>query len=327
MQSDYRRFSAQGMEAGRDHGGLLHVLPKNIWLLCRADSQSVRAGEPLPAARRNAVQSGGGEGAGRLHSIAVQERGETFGDCPRTLREAGAIGAALEAGRLWDKGRVSTFIGLDAVGQPQLHDDPKRKPRACYFCKNECLRTFVDVQTNLVAEIQPAKKPSKVPLPPGSQRFIIATCEKGTVEDVGSMREIKSALDTEKKKHPNLADIAAHDVFRVPELPSVADSPPRFVLTTTQKTRAQKMQNRAKLRIGIPRVLNLYSTAPLFTGIFRNRWGSKPKASFSRNTPASSSTKMGCKRGSIDPCFPSKLGIPHRPRPADGGPHEEAAGR
>jgi activator of 2-hydroxyglutaryl-CoA dehydratase len=28
--------------------------------------------------------------------------------------EAGAIGAALEAGRLWDNGRVSTFIGLDA---------------------------------------------------------------------------------------------------------------------------------------------------------------------------------------------------------------------
>ena len=36
--------------------------------------------------------------------------------------EAGAIGSALEAGRLWDNGRESTFIGLDAISQDQLQD-------------------------------------------------------------------------------------------------------------------------------------------------------------------------------------------------------------
>ena len=40
--------------------------------------------------------------------------------------EAGAIGAGLEAGRLWDNGRKSTFIGLDAVRDHQVQDDARR---------------------------------------------------------------------------------------------------------------------------------------------------------------------------------------------------------
>ena len=40
--------------------------------------------------------------------------------------EAGAIGAALEAGRLWDNGRVSTFIGLDACARHPVQDHARR---------------------------------------------------------------------------------------------------------------------------------------------------------------------------------------------------------
>ena len=36
---------------------------------------------------------------------------------------------------------------------------------------------------------------TKVPLEPGAQRLIIATCEKGTVEDIEEMRQIKGDLD------------------------------------------------------------------------------------------------------------------------------------
>ena len=61
--------------------------------------------------------------------------------------EAGAIGAALEAGRLWDNGRVSTFIGLDACANIQYKTTREEATR-CYFCKNKCLRTFIDVKTN-----------------------------------------------------------------------------------------------------------------------------------------------------------------------------------
>jgi len=59
------------------------------------------------------------------------------------------------------------------------------------------------------------------------------------------------------------------------------------------------MQNRAKLRIGIPRVLNLYSTAPLFYRIFRIA-GIKAKASFFLEYTSDSSTRW-LQAGPIDP--------------------------
>ncbi len=42
----------------------------------------------------------------------------------------------------------------------------------------------------------PAAK-TKVPLRVSEQRLIIATCEKGTVEDVDDMKDIKAGLDND----------------------------------------------------------------------------------------------------------------------------------
>jgi len=61
--------------------------------------------------------------------------------------EAGAIGAGLEAIRLWKAGRATTFIGLAAAEQIKYRttcDDDTR----CHFCTNDCLRTFSDVWKN-----------------------------------------------------------------------------------------------------------------------------------------------------------------------------------
>src|SRR6202012_4076018 len=58
--------------------------------------------------------------------------------------ESGAIGAAQEALRLWKNGRVTTFIGLDAVRNIRYRTTRNEDTR-CYFCKNNCLRTFIDV--------------------------------------------------------------------------------------------------------------------------------------------------------------------------------------
>ena len=61
-------------------------------------------------------------------------------------------------------------------------------------------------------DFQPRK--TKVPLREGEQRLIIATCEKGTVEDLDDMKDIKADIDEIKAVNPNYVDIAAHDVFR-----------------------------------------------------------------------------------------------------------------
>ncbi len=69
---------------------------------------------------------------------------------------------------------------------------------------------------------------TKVPLEAGAQRLIIATCEKGTVENIDDMRQIKGNLDKIKKANPNFVEIAAKAVFRVQDAPLVADAPPKF---------------------------------------------------------------------------------------------------
>src|SRR5260370_40532066 len=122
--------------------------------------------------------------------------------------ESGAIGAAAESLRLWRNGQQTTFVGLDAVRKIQYRTTRNEETR-CHFCKNECLRTFIDVSTGggqflSVANLVPAKpaKPSKVPLMAGEQRLIIATCEKGGVEDINDMKGIKAGLDSVKDANP-----------------------------------------------------------------------------------------------------------------------------
>ncbi|MCP4246047.1 MAG: CoA activase, partial [bacterium] len=159
------------------------------------------------------------------------------------------------------------------------------------------------------------KSKSKVPLEAGEQRLIIATCEKGTVEDINDMREIKKGLDAARKANLNLVEIAGREVFKEPEVADVADPLPRVgALAVFKKKellrRRALMERRKNLRIGFPRVLNMYSQAPFFTGFFKSL-GVPFKNLVWSNYTNEELYKAGAKRGSIDPCFPSKLGIPH----------------
>jgi predicted nucleotide-binding protein (sugar kinase/HSP70/actin superfamily) len=98
-------------------------------------------------------------------------------------------------------------------------------------------------------------------------------------------------------------------VFRVPDAPLVADPAPKLQITAAQKKRAELIKKR-DIRIGMPRVLNMYSMTPVFTGYFASL-GIKPENMVFSDYTSEQLYKEGGKRGSIDPCFPSKLGIPH----------------
>ncbi|MEX2263499.1 MAG: BadF/BadG/BcrA/BcrD ATPase family protein [Bryobacteraceae bacterium] len=308
MQSDIVDFQRQGWKPEEIMAGLCNVLPKNIWLY-------VSQIPNLSAIGRRFLLQGGTQYnlaavkaqvdfiESRFKGKDVQADVIVHEHCG----EAGAIGSALEAGRLWDHGRVSTFIGIEAVANI-TYKTTRNEATRCYFCKNKCLRTFIDVKTNLLTDIKPVK--TKVPLEAGHQRLIIATCEKGTVENVEDMRSIKGELDRIKKANPNFVDVAARAVFRVPDIPSAADPLPRFQITASQKQRAELMKKRDKIRIGMPRVLNMYSMTPLFTGYFA-ALGVRAENLVYSDFTSEQLYKEGAKRGAIDPCFPSKLGIPH----------------
>jgi predicted CoA-substrate-specific enzyme activase len=311
MQSDIVDFQRQGWKPEEIMAGLCNVLPKNIWLYVSQIPNLAAIGSTFLL--QGGTQYNLAAVKAQVDFIESRFKGK---ETPANVivhehcGEAGAIGAALEAGRLWDNGRKSTFIGLDAI-QAITFKTTRNEATRCYFCKNKCLRTFIDVKTNVINEIAAVTpKKTKVPLEEGSQRLIIATCEKGTVEDINDMRNIKGKLDSMKKANPNFVEIAARQAFKVQDVPLVSDPAPKFAFTSAQKKRVEMLKRRGEIRIGMPRVLNMYSQAPLFTGYFASL-GLKAEHLIWSDYTSETLYKEGAKRGSIDPCFPSKLGIPH----------------
>ena len=314
MQSDIVDFQRRGWEPHEIMAGLAGVLPKNIWLY-------VAQVPNLASLGRHFVLQGGTQHnlaavksqvdfiRSRFHDSAAEPQITVHRHCG----ESGAIGCALEAHRLWaEQGQRTRFIGVEGVAAIRYHTTRSEATR-CDYCKNSCLRSFIDVQAGVAADLPAAAKGSKVPLPEGHRRLIIASCEKGTVEDLAAMREIKAGLDATADHNPNFLASAARSAFRAPAVENLADPLPVRkwgLMPRGAEKRAALMARRATLRIGLPRVLGMYSQAPFFIAWFAALGVPARNIVFSDYTDAEL-YKRGAKRGSIDPCFPSKLGIPH----------------
>jgi predicted CoA-substrate-specific enzyme activase len=308
MQSDIVDFQRQGWKPEEIMAGLANVLPKNIWLYVSQIPNLASLGKTF-------VLQGGTQ-----HNLAavkaqvdfIESRFKDKGSKPNVIvhehcGESGAIGAALEVRRLYGRGMRTQFIGFDAVNNISYVTHRSENTR-CYFCKNKCMRTFIDVNIKGADE---SWKKSKLPLIKDIKRLIVGnSCEKGLVEDVNDMREIKKGLDQAKKDNPNMAEVGARYAFRSYAPPVVADPLPKRMLTSRQRRRAEMMNRRKKIRIGIPRILNMYSVNPIFSGYFEALGIPAENLIYSDYT-SESLYKEGAKRGAIDPCFPSKVGIPH----------------
>src|ERR1700720_4824496 len=326
MQSDIVNFQRQGWRAEEILAGLAAVLPKNVFLY-------VASIPNLAALGTRFVLQGGTQNNMAVVKAEVDFIQNSFraaGKKPEIIvhefcGESGAIGAAVEAGRLYRNGLRTSFIGLDAVRNITYRTTRNENTR-CYFCKNNCLRTFIDVNTGgagasliiMGGTTEPSKNfvplakvsKSKVPLQAGEQRLIIATCEKGTVEEMEDMKDIKAGLDAAKKQYPNFVDLAAHEAFRSQKTDTVADPIPSRAWTKSSKERAALMKNRPDLRIGMPRVLNAYVYAPLFNAYFESL-GLKGENLIYSDYTSPELYRAGASRGAIDPCFPAKIGIAH----------------
>ncbi|MBV8831883.1 MAG: hypothetical protein JO108_21955 [Acidobacteriaceae bacterium] len=359
MQSDIVNFQRQGWRAEEILAGLAAVLPKNVFLY-------VASIPNLAALGSRFVLQGGTQNNLAVVKAEVDFIKSSFraaGKEPEIIvhehcGESGAIGAAVEARRLWLNGQQTTFIGLDAVENIRYRTTRNEDTR-CYFCKNNCLRTFIDVDVtagdgaaaepyappqpkatvfvapepvSLKAAAQPlvqihlsanstetVKLPepkfqdrkTKVPLRLGERRLIIATCEKGTVEDTAEMKGIKADLDAKRDAYPNFVDMAAHEVFRIKTVENVSDPlPTSWTWRKPVRERIDSMKRRAEFRVGIPRVLNIYTYAPVFNGYFQ-ALGLKGENIVYSDYTSSELYRAGSTRGAIDPCFPSKIGIAH----------------
>ena len=327
MQSDIVDFQRQGWKPEEIMAGLANVLPKNIWLYVSQIPNLTKLGKKF-------VLQGGTQ-----HNLAavkaqvdfIEKRFHDKGEVPEVIvhehcGESGAIGAAIEAVRLWNNGRETTYIGMDETDNI-VYKTTTNEDTRCYFCKNKCLRTFIDVKIDDSSDKSKkdltmksgAQEPqavveehkSKVPLEKGSKRLIVGnSCERGLVEDVEAMKVIKKKMDATLSASPNLAEESAKEVFRFSNPEPYIEQESKIRLTKKSRKRAKLVENRENLRIGIPRLLNMYSMNPLFTGYFQSL-GIQAKNIVYSDFTSEKLYKEGAKRGAIDPCFPSKLGIPH----------------
>ena len=313
MQSDIVNFQRQGWRAEEILAGLAAVLPKNVFLY-------VASIPNLAALGTRFVLQGGTQNNLAVVKAEVDFIRNSFraaGKQPEIIvhehcGESGAIGAAQESLRLWRNGQRTTFMGLDAVRKIEYRTTRNEATR-CNFCKNNCLRTFIDVRTEPVKNFVPIQKVTKVPLMEGEQRLIIATCEKGLVEDINEMKDIKAGLDKIRDQYPNFVDYASKEVFRPTNAKPVADPLPTrgwAGWSKGAKERRALMENRKNVRIGIPRVLNIYTYAPLFNAYFESL-GVQPENIIYSDYTSSELYRAGASRGAIDPCFPAKIGISH----------------
>ena len=308
METDIVNFQQLGWEKREIMAGLAKVLPKNIWLYVVAEPNLSKFGT-------NFVLQGGTQ-----HNLAAVKSQYDFikSKVPdSSIRvheftgESGAIGAALEAVRVAAE-RDSSFIGLAAAETLEFTTTRDESTR-CNFCKNKCLRTYIDTKT-----------------PEGKgNRFIIATCEKGTVENVDDMRTIKARLEEIMKANPNFVEKAAVEAFKSFNPPKVStlrkeedeeasDGQRKGLLSRFRKDVPEAAPRispeirtlRRDITIGMPRVLNMYTLSPFFSAYFQALGLGASNIIYSDYTDPLMWYK-GSRRGSIDQCFPSKVAIAH----------------
>jgi predicted CoA-substrate-specific enzyme activase len=308
LDTDRVTFQKEGYQKEELLAGLAQVLPKNVW-------QYVAQIPRLAALGKRFVLQGGTQ-----HNLAavkaqvdyIKQRvpgAEVFVH-PHS-GEAGAIGAALETLRRWKRTGRTRFVGVEttlALDYTTQNDEST----VCHFCPNECKRTFIDTRR-----------------PDGSSSRYIAgfSCEKGTVESKDAMLAVVAERKAIAERYPNLVEYEAYKAFshfyEPAPLPSAGASitdvrvkrgwlglrREQFV-RGFQRSTSEAADKRRRTRIGMPRVLNMYSTAPFFRTYFEALGIPKNHVVFSDETTEELWLEGG-KYGSVDPCYPSKVAQAH----------------
>lgn len=308
LDTDRVNFQKEGFSKEELLAGLAQVLPKNVW-------QYVVQIPRLAALGTRYVLQGGTQynlAAVKAQVDYIKERvpgAEVFVH-PHT-GEAGALGAAFETLRVVKRRGHSTFIGIDAAIDIE-YTTKNDEETVCHFCPNECKRTFIDTTC-----------------PDGeTARYISGfSCEKGTVESEDAMLALVKERKKIAKQFPNLVDYEASKAFKHFYKP--APLPPNGTLVDDvvvkrglfgikkeqvkrpfRRSDATTREALKKVRIGMPRVLNMYSTAPYFRTYFEALGVAKANVVFSDPTSEEMWVEGG-KYGSVDPCFPSKVAQAH----------------
>ena len=189
--------------------------------------------------------------------------------------EAGAIGAALETLRVVTRRGQLDLHRPRCGDRSRVHDAATTRPRAATSARTT------------------ARARSSTPRPPDGRtsRYISGfSCEKGTVEIDGGAARRWTKKRKELQDAVSRTSSTTRRKLRVPQLlHAAADARGRHARSTTSRCRqtllgevapeadaapfrrsrgAREAAARRQIRIGIPRVLNIYSTAPFWRTYF-----------------------------------------------------------
>ncbi|MCF6231161.1 MAG: acyl-CoA dehydratase activase-related protein [Gammaproteobacteria bacterium] len=293
LDSDRVNFQKEGYRREELFAGLCQVLPKNIW-------QYVVQVPRLAAFGRKFVLQGGTQHNLAAVKAQVDYIKQRVPDAEVKVHphtgECGAIGAALEAIKQVKEKGYSDFIGIQNSLQLSFSAQTSEETR-CRFCDNLCSRTFIDIE---------------VPQQPQPVRHITGfACEKGQVESkeqVVSLAKLRRKL---KSDYPNLVDYESRLLFsrfyQVTQPPIIR---PQWWQRLKKPPKSAKVVDRDQLRIGIPRVLNIYTIAPFMRG-YLEALGIKPQQIQFSDQSSERLWDEGSRYGSIDPCFPAKVSLAH----------------
>lgn len=304
LDTDRVNFQKEGFSKEELLAGLAQVLPKNVW-------QYVVGVPRLAALGRKFVLQGGTQynlAAVKAQVDYILERvpdAEVYVH-PHT-GEAGAIGAAMETLRVVKRRGYSTFIGIDAAIHLE-YETRNDETTTCHFCANHCSRTFID-----------ARRPDGT-----TSRYISGfSCEKGMVESKEAMLEVVRKRKEIMRTYPSLVTYEARAAFQhqrgarpMPEEGTPIEDVEvkrgffgkieRRRITRGFRRSSAAAERRKAFRIGIPRVLNMYSTAPFFRTYLEVIGVDRRNIVFSDET-SEEMFQAGGKYGSVDPCFPAKV--------------------
>jgi activator of 2-hydroxyglutaryl-CoA dehydratase/predicted nucleotide-binding protein (sugar kinase/HSP70/actin superfamily) len=305
LDSDRVNFQKEGYSREELLAGLALVLPKNVW-------QYVVQIPRMSELGRVFVLQGGTQKNVAALKAQVDYIEKRVPNAEVHLHphcgEAGAIGSAFEALRVVKRRNATTFVGLDeaiSINYTSTNDETTR----CNFCPNNCSRTFIDTSTT----------------DGKSARYISGfSCEKGTVENLDALKLLNKDRQGRMKRYPNLVDYEAKLAFKsfyehapLPDHGAPVDDIQvkrtllgavrhKAVKRPFQRSSAEVAAKRRDVRIGIPRVLNIYSTGPFWRTYFEVLGVDSRNIVFSDET-GEEMWQAGGKYGSVDPCFPSKV--------------------
>jgi activator of 2-hydroxyglutaryl-CoA dehydratase/predicted nucleotide-binding protein (sugar kinase/HSP70/actin superfamily) len=305
LDADRVNFQKEGFSAPEMLAGLAQVLPKNVW-------QYVVQVPRLAEFGKTFILQGGTQrnlAAVKAQVDYIRQRvPEANIHVHPFCAEAGALGAAMETLRVVQRRGSSSFVGLEsAIGlQYEARNDESTR---CNFCPNHCSRTFIDAST-----------------PDGNKSRYISgfSCEKGTVESNDALKVLAKQRAKIRAAYPNLvaeeATLAFRSFFPPQPMPLAGSSHRDVEVRRLSLFRvARKALNRgfrrsnvdlSRYKVGIPRVLNLYATAPFFRTYFEALGMPKENIVFSSATSEELFAEGG-RYGSIDPCYPSKVSQAH----------------